>query len=320
MQPRRDARLIVFLCFCNVVYGREVSAGFNAKKIDKTRIIAIGGLGLSSVEMYESKIGRWTKLPDMRRTRGGAAACIVGSKVIVTGGWNDGYLNTCEYLDLAAEGNKKWVVIPSTMQEARGGCSGVVLDDGVTFLVSGGVNDDDDDDALSSCEQLDTVTMTWSDVPSMDSARSNHCTVLYKSKAVVIGGLDATSDDLALCEEYDAANETWSAFPCLTSTRYWHGACVLDDRIFVCGGYVDGSASDSVEVFDGVRWHVLDSSLSSPRWDPLCVVWEGKVVVLGGDGDKSQDVEVFDEVEKRWRSNIIPPLTMKRRELCAISF
>jgi hypothetical protein len=141
--------------------------------------------------------------------------------------------------------------------------------------------------------------------------------VLYKSKAVVIGGMDANYDGLALCEEYDSSSRTWSPFPSLSLTRSWHGACVLDDHIYVCGSYVDGSVSDSVEVFDGVRWNVLDTHLSKPRWNHVCVVWEGKSVVIGGSGE---DVEVYDEDEKKWLTDIIPPLSMKRIELSAVSF
>ncbi len=114
--------------------------GFNAKNIVNTRIIAIGGLCFSSVGMYESEAGRWTSLPDMKIKRRGASSCVVGSKVIVAGGSSyDEYLNTCEHLDLDAEnGDMHWVVYESTMKEARHYCSGVLLDDGVTFLVTGG--------------------------------------------------------------------------------------------------------------------------------------------------------------------------------------
>jgi serine/threonine-protein kinase PknK len=233
------------------VNGRTISMGANGNKMTNTRIIAIGGYGLSSVEMYESKTGTWTSLPDMTTKRLASALCIVGSKVIVAGG-HDGnkYLSSTEYLDLEGKGrDMRWTVIPS-MNETRSAVRGVLLDDGVTFFVTGGNNGES---RLSSCEQLDTTTMTWSDAPSMATARSAHCTVLYKKKVVAIGGVNVKGSGFALCEEYDTSSKTWSAFPSLTATMFWHGACVLDDRIFVSGGRVNGSPSDIVEMYDGVK-------------------------------------------------------------------
>jgi hypothetical protein len=239
----------------------------------------------------------------------------VGSKVIVAGG-HDGNkrFSSAEYLDLEAEAREmKWTVIQS-MKEKRSSVSGVLLDDGVTFFVTGGNNGES---RLSSCEQLDTTMMTWRDAPSMATARSAHCTVLYKKKVVVIGGADERNA-LALCEEYNSLFKTWSPFPPLTQARYSHGACVLDDRIFVIGGIVRGVSSNHVEVFDGVKWSALDLRLSEARYGHACVVWERKVVVLGGDRDF---VEVYDETRKRWRSDMIPQMsTAFRHYLSAVSF
>ncbi len=215
--------------------GKVVSEGVNGnKKGIRTRIITIGGNGLSSVETYESRTGTWTSLPDMTTKRAwGPASCIVGSKAIVAGGFDRQMcLSSTEYLDLEAEGGEmRWTAIPS-MKEKRTDVSGVLLDDGVTFFVTGG---NDGKTRLSSCEQLDTTTMTWSDAPSMASARFSHCTVLYKKKAVVIGGIDERNV-FALCEEYDSLCKTWSPFPSLSQARSYHGACAFNDRIFVCGG------------------------------------------------------------------------------------
>ncbi len=250
----------------------------------------------------------------MTTERTGSASCIVeDSKVIVAGGWDGlGHLNTCEYLDLEAKGGdrKKWIMIPSTMRETRSWFSGVILNDGVIFLVTGGYTNGA---RLASCEQLDTTTMTWSDAPAMANTRSNHCTVLYKKKAVVLGG-KVSDHRSALCEQYSSSSKAWSRFPPLSHPRSGHGACILNDQIYVCGGYVSGALSSSVEVFDGIIWSVLGSPLSKLRWNHVCVVWEGKIVVLGGS---EVDAEVFDEKEKKWRVDVIPRTNERRADLTA---
>jgi hypothetical protein len=233
--------------------------------------------------------------------------------VVVAGGWFGGQdFNSTEYLDLEAEkgGEMKWTVIESTMKEKRAGLSGVLLNDGVTFLVTGG---NCGKSTFASCEQLDTTTMEWSDAPAMATARRQHCTVLYKKRAVVIGG-----QSIPLCEEYDPTSNVWSSFPPLCQTRYEHGACVLDCQIYVCGGKVNGSCSDSIEVFDGVKWSSFHLSLLSARSGLACVGWEGKLVALGGS---QEEIEVYDEMESKWKVDLIPkPLIPERMKICAVSF
>ncbi len=293
--------------------GKVISEGVNGKKRvikEKTRIVAIGGEYVATVEMFEGETGTWTALPDMSTKRSGPASCVVGgSKIIVAGGYDgSNRLNTAEVFVFETN---KWTAIAS-MREKGTAFSGVLLDDDTTFLVTGGYNRGT---SLASCEQLDTTTMTWSAAPTMATARASHCTVLYRRNTVVLGGDLYT----ALCEEFDATTRKWTSFPPLTMTRNLHGACVLnDEKIFVCGGYVNGPSSASVEVFDGVKWSVLEASLCATRRWHACVVWDGKVVVLGGD---KQEIEIFDEAEKKWRRDVIPRMSTPRRDcLTAVSF
>jgi hypothetical protein len=48
------------------------------------------------------------------------------------------------------------------------------------------------------------------------------------------------------------------------------------------------------------------------------VVWEGKVVVLGGE---QKEVEVYDVVAKKWSRDSIPTMLVpSRNNLAAVSF
>ncbi len=81
---------------------------------------------------------------------------------------------------------------------------------------------------------------------------------------------------------------------------------------------MDGSRSGSVEVYDGIIWSVHEPSLLKPRINHAFVVWEGKIVVLGGTQD---DVEVFDEKEKKWREDVIPRMCQSSQvNLMALTF
>jgi hypothetical protein len=314
----RSVNLILFLFGLNIGHRKVISKGVNDKYM--TRIVAFG---IKST-IFERGTGRWTALPDMLTSWSASPAlCLVGNKVILAGGWSgdkDDYPTAVEYLDLDVDVEEmKWAVVPTNLQFSRCSWSGVVLDDGVTFLVTGG---EFECEVTESCEQLDTTTMTWSNAPSMANARYKHQTVLYKKKAVVIGGRKRyekdekydeytgkdDDDDLLLCEEYDTTSQSkkWSPFPSLIHRRFGHGACVLDDRIYVCGGQVNFdlvATIASVEMFDGMKWSVLDSSLSVPRSGHACVVWGGKIAVLGGGQEK---VEVYNKTKRKWEFDVIP--------------
>jgi hypothetical protein len=305
------------------VQGEWIAKGVNGSKfLAKTRILALGGGWSSSADMYESKTGRWTALPCMTTSRVySPASCVVGSRLIVAGGSSlfgkAKFLSTAEYLDLDVEVEEmKWIEIPSTMTKARAWSSGVVLDDGVTFLVTGG---NTGRSTQSSCEMLSTTTMTWRNARSMLTARAHHCTVLYQGKAVVLGGHESVFNMINRCEQYNPMFNSWSSLPPLTQPISKHSACVLNNKIYVCGGFLDDRSNNSsnyhMEVYDGGRWSVIDSSLSHSRSRDACVVWEGRLVVLGASGEAAQ---VYDERKNRWRQSLIPRLSLGREQV--ISF
>jgi hypothetical protein len=79
------------------VNGKVISEGVKGKRRvikeggGKTRIVAIGGQGLASVEMFERETGMhtWTALPDMSTERRlGPASCVVGGAKIVEIGYS----------------------------------------------------------------------------------------------------------------------------------------------------------------------------------------------------------------------------------------
>ncbi len=297
--------------------GKLLSKGVQNRKLSissvvsnpKTKIVALGGNYHSSVELYDKARGTWTDLPSMSAKRGSFACGSIGRRIYVAGGYDGSkFLNGVEFLDYID--GKKWVSLPH-MSVSRGHVAGLILSDGVTFLVTGGYNGS----ILASCEKLNTLNNSWTATPDMAIGRYDHCACLYKGRPVVIGGQASSA-----CEEYDPVSMKWLVFPPLIHTRYGHGgAVILDRQIFVVGGIVNGSPSASVEVYDGVKWNDLGSPLSAPRDACACVLWAEQLVVLGGNRDF---IEAYDTAEKAWSVSTIVPLrsSKKRHYLGAISF
>jgi N-acetylneuraminic acid mutarotase len=283
-------------------------------------MIAFGGNYLSSVEIFSSVTQTWTDLPPMMTERGVyPAACAVNkTRLIVCGGSNSAagsQLSSCEMLDLTSQGLfVGWRWVPG-MSTARTWTSGVLLPDNKTLLVTGGANSSTH--VLSSCEKLDIAANTWSSVGNffLGGPRHAHTSVLFNNSIVVLGGSNA-ADYLKTCERYDHVTNTWSVFPSFSAARHSFGAAVVLDKIYIAGGY-NGTALSSVEVFNGASWSPLSPSLAQTRQLCAAVLFQNKVVVLGGS---QSTIEVFDPITSTWNATF-PPMRISpsRPYLAAVS-
>ena len=196
--------------------------------------MAMGGESLNTVEMFNPMKNTWSMLAPMSTKRCYHAVGISGDKnnVVVAGGRNDtsgAVLSSAEWYNFNAN---KWDALPN-ISTYRTSTGGVFLADGTTFLVTGGYNGSR---ILSSCEQLNITTRTWSFAASLSISRGFHCTVLYNGKPVVLGGLNVSSYALDSCEQYTPTTNAWTGFPALKMVRYWGGATVIQSRIYITGG------------------------------------------------------------------------------------
>jgi hypothetical protein len=294
-------------------------------------IVVLGGQSpsagsLGTAEMLNSTSQTWTSLPNMttRRTWSPSSSVVNKTKILACGGshMNDGLggdLNSCEMLDLANL-TLGWSSLIANMSIPRCWTSGTLLPDGKTFLMIAGASSGV---SVSSCEKLDVASNTWSSAASLTlGVRQAHCSVLYKNIVIVIGGSNGTKA-LNSCEQYSVDSDTWSSFPSLSIARSQFGAAVVLGKIYVVGGYtLQGGESlpiglNSVEVFDGASWLLLSSSLTQPRIACAAVVYQNKLVVLGGN---SSAVEVYDPVTSAWNTTFLTmPIEPFRFHLIALS-
>jgi hypothetical protein len=121
-------------------------------------------------------------------------------------------------------------------------------------LVSGGYNylENYQATALSSVEEFDPVTETWTLLPGkMLTARKNHtATVLYSGKVLVTGGATSGGQPLASAELYDPVTGTWTAAGTLSHPRERHQAIRLGSgHVMVLSGQ-DNSTQTAVDMYD----------------------------------------------------------------------
>jgi len=303
----------------------EVLGGTVEQTSPVSYIVALGGRDpfnsrLDSVEMFNATAQAWRALPSMIIARAEyLAACPVnGSVIVACGGLSSGFnswLNSCEILDLKKQDG--WKMIAS-MKAIRGYASGTILPDKKSFLMIGGY---DGNVIISSCEKLDILSNAWSYVANLSDVRDLHSSVLYNNTVVAISGRATESIVHKSCEQYDPTTNTWSAFPSVLTGRHSFGAAVVLGKIYIAGGIVEaGFSVASVEVFDGVSWMLLASSpMTRDRWQHTAVVFQNKLVVLGGSDVTT--IEVFDPASNSWNASF-PAMTVPagRIRLTAVSF
>lgn len=228
-------------------------------------------------------------VPLMRRYRYAypAISYLPGANaIIVAGGQNSIFpLSSVETFDFS---KMIWIEQPP-MSIMRKRTAGICLADGITFLVCGG----DDGDNLSSCEQFNSITRTWSPVADMLAPRMLHSMVLYKGIPIVLGGI--YDGELNTCEQYESGK--WSSFPAFDISRYEFGAAVVLDKIYIAGGYINSHTLSTVEFYDGASWSIMPTKIP-PRARNAVVGLQDKLIVLGGT-DNSMDT--YDPIHHTWQ-------------------
>lgn len=249
-------------------------------------------------------------IPRMKhvRTTSPAIAYLPQTNVIViAGGTNPAPLSSAETFNFKTW---EWSVQPS-MTATRFATAGVCLPDGITFLVCGGIGELNGERRanLSSCEQFNSQTCTWSPVADMSGTRHHHSMVLYRGIPVVLGGTTTSRTNTA--EQYDIVTNTWSTFPPFRDVRCAFGASVIFDKIYIAGGFGTGLTEftgvelDSVEVYDGASWSVIPSVLpSGPRFDHTIVCFNNKLLVIGGG---CSCVDAYDPITETWSDTLFFP-------------
>ncbi|MDC0710861.1 kelch repeat-containing protein [Stigmatella sp. ncwal1] len=116
--------------------------------------------------------------------------------------------------------------------------------------------------ALSSVEEFDPVTETWTLLPGqMLTARSFHsATVLYSGKVLVTGGYTSDFQPIASAELYDPATGTWTAAGTLSHPRGRHQAIRLGSgHVMVLSNNQEGPSetATAVDIYDpyNQRWY-----------------------------------------------------------------
>jgi serine/threonine protein kinase len=182
---------------------------------------------LVSDRVFALRDGRWVPLPPMHRPRVAAAATVVGDRIVVVGGQDDGRLvKTTEVFD-----GKKWsdgADIPTPREHLA------AASDGKYAYVVGGRNLGPDKNS-AALERYDPASDSWKQLPDMPTARGGLGAAIVGGRLFAVGG-ESPTRALGAVESYDIGRETWSSAPSMRTPR--HGIVVepIDRSVYAFGG------------------------------------------------------------------------------------
>ena len=268
--------------------------------------------------MFALRGDRWEELPSLNGPRAAGAATVVGDRIVVLGGQDDGrLLDTTEVFD-----GKKWSIgarIP-TQREHLAAAS-----DGRFAYAVGGRNLSSDKNS-AALERYDPGTDSWQRLPDMPKARGGLGAAVADGNLLAVGGESAT-DALGDVESYDIATRKWSELPSMRTPRHGIAVAAIDRTLYALGGAPrpgHASASSTAEALE-LDAFSGSSQGDSPRHLAPAAIHAHRPPEHGGHGGGRDDlgrgrarerlhasrrVEGYDPVINGWKSAPDLPLRL----------
>jgi N-acetylneuraminic acid mutarotase len=143
---------------------------------------------------------------------------------------------------------------------------------------------------LSTVEEYDPATDTWTRKADMPTARAALATVVVNDRIYAIGGSDREISEesystLSVVEEYDPATDIWIKKTDMPTARGGLSAISLNGKVYAIGGCIMNTSYPLmiVEEYDPVtdQWK-KETSMPTPRSGLFTGVVDGVAYATGG--------------------------------------
>ena len=175
---------------------------------------------LSSSEIYDAELNKWTKLSLLKQCRSNNQSVTCGGCLYTMGGYNgEKTLSTMERLDGL---DQSWKSV-SSMQTPRYRFAAVNCDDAIYAI--GGTSDGFT--VLKSVEKFDCAADKWIYVSDMNIERWEHTACVMQGKIFVIGGRNAECKLVKEIECYDPSTDKWEIVSRIEDNVFGHSIVVV---------------------------------------------------------------------------------------------
>jgi N-acetylneuraminic acid mutarotase len=198
-----------------------------------------------------------------------------------------------------------------------GNASAVV--NGKIYVIGGGTSQDEPNERLlSTVEEYDPSTDTWTTKSDMPTARFGLSTCVVNGKIYAIGGDSWPSAVRSAVEEYDPATDTWTRKTDMPTGRDYLATVAVDEKIYAIGGTLSYSSGFfTVEVYDPATdtW-TTKADMSMRLWGLCAHVVNGKIYTFGGrSGLKAKArVKEYDPATDTWTGKADMPVATSQMD------
>ena len=207
------------------------------------------------------------------------SACVMESYVIVTGGIDSH--GVCMMYNMV---NRTCKEMPSlTIKRFRH--SSVLIYDNI-YVLGGQVDDYDhlnEHRPIASVERLSIKQHQWSAAPDMPQPMLFPIVTAYNNYLYVFGGIGGDKEAVSHTWKYDLVNEVWHTLADMPQCSLHSAAVVLNDFIYVVGGYTPLCLRYDPSMD---TWTYRSSPLH-PHGGGAAVVWQGRILLVGGRNPKT---------------------------------
>ena len=201
----------------------------------KGEMVVIGGWipqgsdqsALVSDRVFVLRDGEWEPLPELRNPRAAGAAAVVGDRIVVTGGQDDGrLLRTTEVFD-----GERWneaANMPTPREHLA-----AVSDGEFVYAVGGRALGPDKNSA--ALERYDPADDSWQVLPDMPTARGGLGAAIAGGQLFAVGG-ESPTRALGDVESYSIDGEAWSRGPVMRTPRHGLSVEAIGNSLYAFGG------------------------------------------------------------------------------------
>jgi N-acetylneuraminic acid mutarotase len=192
------------------------------------KLNAIGGVGLSSVEVFDPSTGSWSAGVALPSEVKYGTAITVDEKIYLIGGWNASGQNINQVLCFDPV-SSQWST-KANMPTARIAMKLVWFENRIWAI--GGNNGTD----TNKVESYDPSTDNWQVETSLTTTRQWAVAWVANGRIYVGGGKDSSNSFLNSIEVYDPATKQWASAGNFPENKYAADAVVLNDKAYVVAG------------------------------------------------------------------------------------
>jgi N-acetylneuraminic acid mutarotase len=160
-------------------------------------------------------------------------------------------------------------------------------------------------------------TQAWIKGPEIPESRRRGGAglVVFQDKFYLLGGNTIGHDGgyVNWFDEYDPYQNKWKVLENAPHARDHFHAAILDGKLYAAGGRLSGGKSGvfaplvkEVDTFDFAlnKWSSLKNDLPTPRAAPGIAVFNGELLVMGGEGERQKPafkkVEAYNPKTQKW--------------------